>query len=78
MIRIVAIGTCLGAVLPGTRGNLGTLPRFLGAVKVCGEEFKPTADTLGYRLRVSWEQSLDRLGFAAKSCEPRVSKHHRS
>lgn len=78
MIRVVAIGTCLGAVLPGTWGDLGTPPRFLGVVKVCSEEFKPTADRLGYRLRVLWEQSLDWLGFAAKSSEPRVSKRCRS
>lgn len=77
MIRVVAIGTCLRAGLPDTRGDLGTPPPFLRAVKVCCEEFKPTADRLRYRLRVLWEQSLDRLGFAAKSCEPRVSEHRR-
>lgn len=87
MIRVAATGTCLGAVLFGTQGDqehpLAPQLCFLGAVErslpqVCGKKFKPTADRLSYCLQVVCEQFLDQLGFAAKSCEPQVSKHRRS
>lgn len=51
MIRVVTTGTCLGqcCLAPGVTW---TPSCFLGAVKVCGEEFKPTADRLGFCLWV--------------------------
>lgn len=44
------LGPALGSA-PGTWGDLDP-SCFLGAVKVCGEEFKPAADRLGFCLWV--------------------------